>query len=67
MKNDVLLQVRAYALDNYNHGWDAIVEAYTDAELLDYIGGRSFEDFISFHNGVTAGKLEREAMQGWDF
>jgi hypothetical protein len=36
----LLEQVKQYALDNYGNGWDVIVEAYTDAELLEAIGKR---------------------------
>lgn len=36
-------QIRQHALDNYNNGWDYIVECYTDAEIqeeyLDACGG----------------------------
>ncbi len=36
----LLEQVKQYALDNYENGWDVIVECYTDAELLEAIGKR---------------------------
>lgn len=30
--------VRAHAIANYNAGWDTIVEAYTDAEIIESLG-----------------------------
>jgi mannitol/fructose-specific phosphotransferase system IIA component (Ntr-type) len=30
--------VRAHAEDNYDKGWDVIVEAYTDAEIIEQLG-----------------------------
>ena len=45
----LLEQVKQYALDNYENGWDVIVECYTDAELLEDIGSRTtLEEVVKF-------------------
>ena len=42
-------KLRAHALEekNYNKGWDIIVEAYTDEELLALFSGDSEEEILS--------------------
>lgn len=32
--SEILKKIRKYALAHYENGWDVIVEAYSDAELI---------------------------------
>jgi hypothetical protein len=36
---NLLQQVKEYAMNNYEKGWDVIVEAYTDKELQEAMTG----------------------------
>lgn len=38
MGEDLLWGVKRYAQENYQHGWDVIVEAYVDEDLMALIG-----------------------------
>ena len=38
-QTELIKKVRAYAVENYNAGWDVIVEAFDDAELGELIAG----------------------------
>lgn len=38
MGEDLLWGVKRYAQENYQHGWDVIVEAYVDEDILALIG-----------------------------
>ena len=35
--------VRLHANTNYNKGWDAIVEAWTDGDILEYLSESQFD------------------------
>jgi len=35
--------VRLHANTNYNKGWDAIVEAWTDGDILEYLSESKFD------------------------
>lgn len=36
--SDLIVAVRAHAMEHYNDGWDVVVEAYDDAQLTEMIG-----------------------------
>jgi hypothetical protein len=35
--------IRIHANDNYSHGWDAVVEAFTDGDILEYLSDADFD------------------------
>lgn len=37
-RRELLAEVKAYAMEHYEQGWDVFVEAYTDDELNEAIG-----------------------------
>jgi hypothetical protein len=45
MKDEqVLIQaIRNYANANYSTGWDAVVEAFTDGDILEYLSDADFD------------------------
>lgn len=56
---DMVVGIKKYALEQYNNGWDLIVECYTDGEILEVIeeeGGSmvkaldAFQDIVDMHN-----------------
>jgi hypothetical protein len=34
--------IRAYANDNYEQGWSAVVEAWSDGDILEYLSNADF-------------------------
>lgn len=45
---DLIAAVRAYALANYDKGWDVVYEAWTDEEIAEVIGkARTVKSAIS--------------------
>jgi hypothetical protein len=38
-KEDFINHVRLYAMDHYNKGWDEVVEAWGDGDILEYYSG----------------------------
>ena len=39
MKKELIEAVKKHAVDNYNKGWDVVVECYTDEEIQEEIEG----------------------------
>jgi len=35
-EQDFIYFVKQYAMDNYNEGWDEVVEAWDDGDILEY-------------------------------
>ncbi len=37
-KQELLIRVREYAYNNYENGWDTLIECHNDEEILEAIG-----------------------------
>ncbi len=45
-KEEMVKAIRAHARENYNNGWDVLVECYSDQEILSDIGDKTLEKAI---------------------
>jgi hypothetical protein len=61
--------VKAHAYENYEKGWDTIVECYTDAELARLIGraatAQQAIDNVARRTALSAWNEKRDWIQGW--
>jgi hypothetical protein len=53
--NTLINDIKSYALENYDNGYDRVVECYADsdlAQLIDKQGIKTLDDFIAYY-GVS--------------
>jgi soluble cytochrome b562 len=59
-EQDFIYFVKQYAMDNYNEGWDEVVEAWDDGDILEYYSDADGNVKKAFKEIKETLKLRRE-------